>query len=144
MAEKVIVRMKNGLKAEVWAPDPRDPESDEIRLAGSLNELTPYGMLMASLGICTAQLLHSYAGHHGLQLDDVEFVIQYRRVFRKDIEHYDLITKFSEHIEQEIILNGKLTPGERDRLFMIADRCPVNRMLGQGIEVQSTLIRELE
>jgi putative redox protein len=144
MAEKVIIRMKSNFKAEIWAPDPGDPESDEIRLVDNIDGLTPYGMLMASLGSCTALLLHTYARHHRLKLDEVEFIIQYRRVFAKDMEQYDLITKFSEYIEQEIMLTGELTPGERDRLFVIADRCPVNRMLNQGIDVKSTLIRELE
>jgi len=144
MAEKIIVRMKTDLKREVWAPDPGDPESDDIRPVENLNGLTSYGMLMAGLGTCTALLLHTYARHHRLTLDEVEFVIQYRRVFAKDMEIYDQIIKFDEYIEQEIILTGELTPGERDRLFVIADRCPVNRMLKEGIDVKSTLIRELE
>jgi uncharacterized OsmC-like protein len=144
MAEKVIVRMKSNLKAEVWAPDPMDPESDEIRPVENLNGLTPYGMLMASLGSCTALLLLTYARHHRLRLEEVELVIQYRRVFAKDLEKFDLISQFSEHIEQEIILSGKFTPGERDRLFVVADRCPVSRILEEGIDIKSTLIRELE
>jgi len=144
MAEKVVIRMNNEFRTEVWAPDPHDPESDEILQVMHIHGLTPYGMLMSSLGTCTAVLLHSYAQHHKLNLKEVELVIQYQRVFAEDCERCEEIDEYNERIEQEIMFTGELSDEQREKLFSISRQCPVHKMLEQGIEVKSKLIRELD
>lgn len=144
MAEKVVIRMNSEFRTEIWAPDPHEPESDEIHQVVHINGLTPYGMLMSSLGACTAVLLHTYAQHHKINLKEVELVIQYQRVFAEDCENCEEIDEYNELIEQEIVFTGELSAVQREKLFSISRHCPVHKMLKQGIEVKSKLIRELD
>jgi putative redox protein len=44
-----------------------------------------------------------------------------------------------DEISREIILEGDLTDGERQRLLDIANRCPVHRTLTSEIKVRSKL-----
>lgn len=139
MAERVIIRQTSNFETEILAPDPFTPDSDELNPVSHINDLTPYGMLLASLGSCTAILLHSFAQHHELDLRQVELRIQYERNFKEDCKNCEEIDKYEEHIEQEIKFTGKLTPEERNKLFLVSRHCPIHKILERGIEVKSRL-----
>ena len=64
MTEKMIIRQNKDWQVGFWATDPNDPESEEFQPVHGLHEITPYGMMLASLGSCTAQVVLSYAQHH--------------------------------------------------------------------------------
>ena len=72
--------------------------------------LAPYGMLLTSLGTCTAIVLHTYAQHHGMDLREVELRLAYERNFDQDCEHCEHIGQYEEHIEEELLPIGDLTP----------------------------------
>jgi hypothetical protein len=48
------------------ALDPGEPGSGKPRLVQNIHELTPYGMVLAGLGTCTAFVVNTYAEHHSL------------------------------------------------------------------------------
>lgn len=135
--EKVVVRQSSDFRTEFLALDPQRPESAELRPVKELHGLTPYGMLLASLGSCTAIVLHTYAQHHGLDLQEVELALEYKRVFKDDCEHCEEITDYKEHIGMELAFKGKLSDKEREKLFLISRHCPIHKMLASGIKVQA-------
>lgn len=135
--ERVIVRQNRNFETEFLAPDPRAAESQEPRPVGHLQELTPYGMLLAGLGSCTAVVLHTYARHHGLNLEEVELDLRYERVFREDCENCEEIGEYRERIRQDIRLKGDMKPGDREKLFRISRHCPIHKMFQSGIPVES-------
>jgi uncharacterized OsmC-like protein len=142
VTEKVIIRQNHRFETEFQSVDPHTPESEELQPVERIHALTPYGMLLASLGSCTAILLNTYAQNHGLNLREVELRLQYGRVFKKDCENCEEIEKYEGQIEQEIVLKGKLKPEEREKLFVISRYCPIHRMVESGIKVQSQLAPE--
>src|SRR5947207_2557634 len=137
MAERVIIRQDNTFKTEILASDAHQPDSEEVRPVEHLHGLTPYGMLLASLGSCTAILLHTYAQKRGLDLRVVELRLQYERDFRSDCEDCDANDRYEERIDLAIGLTGGLAAGEREKLLLIAKQCPIHRLLKTGIEVRS-------
>lgn len=139
MAESVIVRQNSQFETEILALDPHDPTDQRLHPVEGIHQLTPYGMLLAGLASCTAIVLHTYARHHGLDLQEVVLRAQYDRVFVEDCEQCETIEEYRERIEEEITLIGELTARQRERLYMVSRHCPIHKMLSQGIEISSRL-----
>ncbi len=141
MPEVVVVRQKSNLEIEFFAADTDSPDEQqrEIRPVHAIHELSPYGMLLAGLGSCTAILLNSYAQNHGVGLDEVELRVSYDRAFAEDCEHCEEIGEYTEKISAELTLTGDLAERERNKLFLIAQHCPVHKILHEGIETVFSL-----
>ncbi len=139
MVDKVVVFQTNSFENFFWTPDPRAPESDQLRPIDQINALTPSGMLLASLGSCTATVLHTYAKNHGLDLQDVELRLQYGWSPAENYARYRGNRKSKGQIQEEIVLYGNLSAEEHNKLLDIAHRCSIHRMLNSGLQVKSLL-----
>lgn len=142
MGEKVVVRQKNNFETEFRALNPEIPESHELFPVGHIQDLTPYGMLLASLGSCTAVVVNTYAQYHNIGLDEVELTVAYERAFKDDCEHCEDISSYKESISLGISFTGKLTPEQREKLFRISLQCPIHKILKGGIEVRFQQAKE--
>src|SRR5512146_644811 len=136
MSEKVIIRQKNNYETTYQSLDPDGPGAKRPRPVLSISELTPYGMVLAGLGTCTAFVVNTYAEHHGLHVDAVKLKLEYGRSFKDDCDHCEEIDNYEDHIGMTVRFEGNLTAEERDKLFKISLRCPVHKMLKTGIKVK--------
>ena len=139
MGERVIVRQDREFVTTVLAADPHKPESDELNEVHHIHQLTPYGMMMASLGSCTGIVLHTYAQHHGIDLQEVSFDLRYDRIFAEDCADCEDIDTYEEHVDKAIALRGDLSDRDRDRLYAVSHHCPIHKILTDGMEVDSHL-----
>jgi putative redox protein len=137
VTEKVVVRQNRQFEIGFWAMDPEDPESEELHQVDHIHQLTPYGMLLASLGSCTAIVLHTYSQHHDVDLQEVELQVSYARVFKEDCDNCEEIERYDERIYEEIQLDGGFSSAERDKLLHIAHQCSIYKMLQSGIQIES-------
>jgi len=137
MTERVIVRQNNRFDTEFLSIDPQQPESEDFKSVKQIHELTPHGLLLASLGGCTAILLHTYAQNHGLNLRQVELRLTYDEAFKENPEEID---RYLEQIEEEIILPSELNESELNKLFMVARQCSIHRMIEEGIHINARLV----
>lgn len=142
MTERLILRQNNKFETEFLSTDPHRPDSPEFQPRAYVHELTPYGMFLAGLAGCTSVILHTYAQNHGLDLREVELRLTYERVFDEDCETCEEIDQYTEQIEEEILLVGELDESERDKLFLVSKQCPIHRIVEDGIEVHSKLVKE--
>ncbi|NLE45366.1 MAG: hypothetical protein GX620_11645 [Chloroflexi bacterium] len=142
MGEHVVVRQNYQFETEILAADPHTPESDQLESVAHVFQLTPYGMLLAGLGACTAVVLNTYAEYHGVGLEQVELRLTYDRVFDDDCETCLEVEQYRESISEEIVLIGDLSPDERRKLLAISKQCPIHKMLRDGIPVKSLLAGE--
>jgi putative redox protein len=136
MTERVIVRQNNRFETEFLSIDPHQQESAEFKSVEHIHQLTPHGLLLASLGGCTAILLHTYAQNHGLNLREVELRLTYSESFKENPEEID---RYLEQIEEEILLPSELAENERNKLLMIAKQCSIHTMIEEGIHIESRL-----
>lgn len=143
MKEIVIVRQNSKFETEILTLDPHAPDDHRFHPVEHVHHLTPYGMLLAGLGSCTAITLHTYAQHHGVDLREVELRLRYDRVFAEDCEDCEGIVEYKEQIMEEIALTGGLMPQDRQRLLRVSRYCPVHKILKQGVEVQLHLAENL-
>jgi len=108
------------------------------RLGGDDSGLTPYEMLLGSLGSCTSMTLRMYAARKSWPLDRVDVELRHDRIHGRDAgEAGGEAPHRSERITRRIRLVGDLDADQRARLLEIADRCPVHRTLEAGPEIRT-------
>lgn len=119
-----------GFQVEVVAGGARFLADEPPEVGGLGSGPTPYDLLAAGLGACTAMTLRMYARGKDLPLEKVSVTVGHAR--RKGAQPADLFTRRL-HIE------GDLTDEQRQRLAEIAARCPVHRTLERGAAVETEL-----
>lgn len=101
---------------------------------------SPYEMLNAALGACTAMTLQMYARRKGWDLTEVNVHLSFSRSYKDDCEHCDKSDGRLEEFFREIELIGDLSPDQKQRLMEIADKCPVHRTLEAKAKIHTVLI----
>lgn len=101
---------------------------------------SPYELLNASLGACTAMTLQMYARRKKWDLQEVKVHLSFSRSYRDDCEHCDTKDRRLENFDREIELKGNLDQAQIDRLGEIADRCPVHRTLEASATVSTKIV----
>lgn len=100
---------------------------------------SPYELLSAGLGACTAMTLQMYARRKKWDLREVTVHLDHRKDYAHDLlEMKDPSSKI-DHFDRLIELEGDLSEAQRQRLLEIADRCPVHRTLHQEVQVSTRL-----
>jgi putative redox protein len=89
---------------------------------------TPYDLLLASLGACTAMTLRLYAERKGWPLEHVSVQLTHERIHAQDSGCEKSPCRI-DRIERIVSLVGPLDDEQRQRLLEIAERCPVHRTL---------------
>ena len=96
---------------------------------------TPYELLLAALGSCTAMTLAIYARRKGWPLDGVTIRLTHDRVHEADSERSEQPGARIDRITRQIALAGPLDEAQRARLLEIAAKCPVHRTLAGGVRI---------
>ena len=117
--------------------------ADEPEDAGGTDQgPSPYDLLSAALGACTAMTLRMYADHKEWPLESVEVRLEHGKVHAEDDQRAcrdeDAPDKI-DRIERVLAVEGDLTDEQRARLVEIADRCPVHKTLHHGIVSETRL-----
>jgi putative redox protein len=136
----VVVRgVPDGFRQEVQAGRHHFVVDEPVAVGGTDAGPTPYDLLLASLGTCTAITLRMYAARKGWPLTDVEVRLRHEKIHARDCAECETKDARVDHIDREIVLKGDLDDSQRERLLQIANRCPVHQTLGSEIHVTTRL-----
>ena len=135
MSERVVVYQDRSFRTEFKAADPNAEDASELETVMHLHNLTPYGMLLASVASCTAIVVNSYARNHGILLRGITVDATYERIFAEDCEDCDIDNEYEEIIREHIDFEGDLDEAQLERLHQVAKACSVRRLLENGIHV---------
>lgn len=100
---------------------------------------TPYDLLLAALGSCTSMTVRMYAKRKGWPLEHVRVTLRHSRIHAQDCAECETKTGWIDHIDREIELTGDLDEAQRERLLLIAERCPVHQTLTSQVRVATSL-----
>jgi uncharacterized OsmC-like protein len=131
-----------GYRTEILA-GPHTLVSDEPVEAGGTDEgPTPYDLVLAALGACTAMTLRMYAERKGWPLEGVVVRMHHGRSHAMDEQQCENRPVRLDHIDRTLEISGPLTHEQRVRLAEIAERCPVHRTLDAGVRITTRLSAE--
>lgn len=104
---------------------------------------TPYDLLSAALGTCTAMTLRMYADRKGWPLKKVKVEVDHSKEHIQDCEGCEESDRKIDHFERVIEVMGDLDDQQRKRLMQIADRCPVHKTLEVASRITTSQARPL-
>jgi putative redox protein len=135
----VLVRETGGGKfqQEIVSGPHRLLADEPVAVGGLDSGLSPYNLLLAALGACTAMTLRLYAERKKLPLERVCVRLTHNKIHAADCEDCETKEGMLDRIDRNIALEGPLDPGQRTRLIEIANMCPVHRTLESEINIRT-------
>ena len=125
-----VARRRQGFETEVEIREHRLIVDEPVDAGGTDSGPQPTELLAASLASCTTITLVMYADRKGWDVGAVETAVEYTSGTP------DTPPKF----RTEITVPAELTEEQREKLLVIAGKCPVHRTLvAQNVEVEDDL-----
>jgi putative redox protein len=112
---------------------------EPIDVGGIDSGPTPYDLLLAGLGACTAMTVRLYADAKGIPLASVGVDLMHAKVYAKDCAECETKDGKIDRIERVLHLAGDLDAAAKAKLLEIADKCPVHRTLHSETQVSTRL-----
>ncbi|MEM9234991.1 MAG: OsmC family protein, partial [Pseudomonadota bacterium] len=110
--------------------------ADEPASVGGLGSgPSPYDLLSASLGACTVMTLRMYADRKNIPLDRAICEVQHEKTHVGAMQEGEAEGAKPDLFTRTITLEGNIDTATRNRMFEIADKCPVHRTLHRGARV---------
>ncbi|WP_445168994.1 OsmC family protein [Mycolicibacterium sp. Dal123E01] len=114
--------------------------ADEPQPIGDDEGPTPYDLLLAGLGACTSMTIRMYANKKGWPLERVEVRLRHTRIHAEDCAACETEKGMISHIDRSITLIGDLDDDQRQRLMLMAERCPVHQTLTSEVDIATSLV----
>ena len=123
---KARARRREGFIHDVEIEGGHSLVIDEPREAGGADEgPSPTRVLAAALAACTAITVEMYAARKGWELGEVEVEVEMQYDERFTPSSFDVTVRIPEPLD----------PEQRERILVIAGKCPVHRTLARETEV---------
>lgn len=137
--QDVVVRntAAGGYRTEVRSGGHTVVADEPARVGGTDQGPTPYDLLLGALGACTAMTVRMYAGRKGWPLENVTVRLRQGHDYARDCADCASKPVAIPMIDREIDLEGPLDDEQRERLYQIAERCPVGQTMAAGIHVRT-------
>jgi putative redox protein len=104
---------------------------DEPKSSGGSDlGFSPGELLCSALATCTCVTLRMYADRKQWDLEGVEVSVAMEKDALQNVTH----------IKRVIQLSGNLTHEQKERLFEIAEQCPIHKTLTNPIQIKTALI----
>ena len=140
--KQVVARLgSTGYTTDIMAGKHGMIADESENLGGADFGPSPYEILNASLGACTAMTLQMYARRKKWDLQEVNVHLSFTRSYKDDCEHCDINERRLEVFDREIEIKGNLDENQVNRLLEIANKCPVHRTLEASAEVRTRLLK---
>lgn len=129
----------DGFLQDIRSGDNHTVLADEpVAYGGTNRGMSPYGFLSAALGACTSMTIRMYARRKKMALTHISVDVSHAKSHAQDAG--DMGDQKVDVFSRKIHLAGDLTDDERQKLLVIADKCPVHRTLEHSSVVISELV----
>ncbi len=116
-------RTTNTVRDHTWHAD------EPLDKGGANSAPTPGELMLSALGSCIAITMKLYADKKGWDLQGVDVAVDYERFNGKGYPAYEGDSAFGHGVRKSLTLHGNLDEDQRERLYDIATKCPIHRLL---------------
>ncbi|HEY5636786.1 MAG TPA: alpha/beta fold hydrolase [Burkholderiales bacterium] len=135
-----VVEAGEGRFAQMISAGRHRLRADEpAALGGDDTGPSPYDLVLAGLGACTAMTLRMYAEQKKLPLERVTVDLAHEKIHAADCSDCETRDGRIDRITRDLTLEGPLDAAQRARLLEIANRCPVHRTLNAEVDIPTRL-----
>jgi putative redox protein len=128
--ENVAVQLgSDGYTTEIVAGEHRLLADEPKEIGGNNMGPTPYQLLNAALGACTAMTLKMYAERKKWPLEKVTVHLSHSHSYVTDASNPESKGSKVDAFSRTVEIKGDLDDGMRSKLLEIANKCPVHRTL---------------
>jgi len=138
--EVVVQGSASGFAQDIHVGKHRLKADEPVAAGGTDTGISPYDLLLASLGACTSMTVAMYARRKTWPLESVTVRLRHSKIYAEDCAECETKDKMLDRIERDIQFQGALTSEQHARLLEIADKCPVHRTLTSHIDIQTRLV----
>ena len=140
--EGVVVQTGNGkFGTEVHTVSHRFVADEPVSYGGDDTGPTPYDLLLAALGTCTAMTMKMYADRKQWPFEGTRVHLTHERDHAEDSGHAlddgEAVQALYRKIE---LLGDALDEEQRAKLMEIADKCPVHRTLSGHLHIHTEAV----
>lgn len=115
--------------------------ADEPTDAGGFDSAPmPMEIFISTLGACIAVTCRAYANRKQWPLEDVTVEVEMERIASADYPAYRGDAPFVHVFREKVHFAGDLSDGQRARLFEIAAKCPVRRVMENPIFFEEQML----
>lgn len=125
----VNIRLRDGLKTTIKVRDQEFYADEPLEKGGGNTAPTPGELMLGALGSCIAITVKYYAERKGWDLQGVDVQVDYERFNGKDYPAHEGDDAFVHEIRKGIRFIGDLDNEQHERLYEIATKCPIHRLL---------------
>ena len=125
----VDVALRDGTRTTVTVRQHEWHLDEPIEDGGSDTAPTPGEMLLGALGSCMAITCKMYADRKGWDLQGVDVKVDYERFKGTDYRLHDGSDLYVHEVRKALTFHGELDDQQRRRLYDIAGKCPIHRLL---------------
>lgn len=138
--EEVVVRLDDGpFLTEILAGKHHLLADEPGEVGGTELGPTPYELLAAGLGACTAMTIKMYTDRKEWPLEQVQVHLSYDNDYAEDCQHCEDESRRIGKFKRIVEVRGELSDKQKKRILEIANKCPVHKTMTQGVEVESSL-----
>ena len=138
-SNKVMVQIGGeGFTTEIKAGKHTLRADEPTSVGGKDYGPSPYDLLMASLGACTAMTMRMYADHKKWKIDEINVHMDHKKDYAADSSDAENSKAKVDIIDRFIEIVGDIDDSQRGRMMKIADKCPVHRTLHGVVEVRTS------
>jgi uncharacterized OsmC-like protein/esterase/lipase len=138
--KEVVARLGNeGFTTDIAARRHSLTADEPEKSGGNDFGPSPYELLSAGLGACTAMTLQMYARRKDWELKEVRVHLKQYKDYIEDCKNMDDPQSRIDHFDRLIELEGNLSDEQRQRLLEIAEKCPVHKTLTADIVIKTEL-----
>lgn len=129
---KFLTQIQAG-KHSMLADEPTDVGGEDLGPS-------PYQLLTAALGACTAMTMRMYADRKGWEIEEIRVHLNHDKRHSDDCADCEKPSSMIDHFERILEINSKLDEQQLQRLMEIANRCPVHRTLEGDVKMTTRLM----
>ncbi|KAA3604057.1 MAG: OsmC family peroxiredoxin [Calditrichaeota bacterium] len=130
---------KDGFTTKITAGSHSFNADEPISVGGKDLGPSPYDLLLSALGACTAMTLRMYSDRKKWEIDEITVHLIHNKEYDKDCEDCESSKAKIDKISRTIEIVGNLDSEKKERLLLIANKCPVHKTLHNTIKVETKI-----